>query len=108
MRLKDKSSIVTGAASGIGRAIALLFAREGSIVTVADVNESGGQETVRLIREMGREALFCRVDVSNSREVQRMVDETVRKAWQDKHPRKRRGAYERLRNRSRNHRRAVG
>ena len=80
MRLKDRSSIVTGAASGIGRAIALLFAKEGAAVTVADVNESGGQETVRLIRAMGREALFCRVDVSSSREVQSMVEATVRQA----------------------------
>ena len=49
MRLKDKVALITGAASGIGRETALLFAREGAHVVVVDVNEEGGAETVREI-----------------------------------------------------------
>jgi NAD(P)-dependent dehydrogenase (short-subunit alcohol dehydrogenase family) len=79
LRLKDKSAIVTGAAAGIGRAIALLFAKEGATVTVADMNQDGGLETVRLIRELGRDALFCRVDVSDSSEVRNMMQKTVKR-----------------------------
>ncbi|GAD15040.1 short-chain dehydrogenase/reductase SDR [Geobacillus kaustophilus GBlys] len=53
MRLKGKAAIVTGGASGIGRATAIRFAEEGAKVAVSDINEEGGEETVRLIREKG-------------------------------------------------------
>ena len=104
MRLQGKVAIVTGAARGIGRAIALRFAQEGARVAVVDLREAEGQETVRLINEQaGRrgdasvlapgsdslvvapgsdslavapadQAIFIRADVSDSRQVQAMVD----------------------------------
>ena len=57
MRLNDKSAIVTGGAAGIGRAICQLFAEEGASVTVADIDEVDGRETVRLIADAGGEAV---------------------------------------------------
>ena len=64
MRLKDKVSLITGAASGIGRATAILFAKEGAKVVVADYDEQGGNQTVDLIRQVGGEAFFIHADVS--------------------------------------------
>lgn len=64
MRLRDKVAIITGAASGIGRATAILFAQEGAKVVVADVNDEGGKETVSLISKQGGEAVFVHTDVS--------------------------------------------
>lgn len=58
-------AVVTGAGSGIGRSTALMYAREGAKVVVSDIDDKGGQETVRLIEQMGCEAIFVRVDVSN-------------------------------------------
>ncbi len=73
MKLNQKVAIVTGAGSGIGRATALLFAREGARVVVADVAESAGRETVAQIEAGGGEAVFVRVDVSQAAEVENMV-----------------------------------
>ena len=70
MRLKDKVAIVTGAASGIGRAAAVRFAAEGARVVAADINESGLAETVRL-GGSGVEAFTA--DVSSAEDVQRLV-----------------------------------
>ena len=64
MRLQDKVALITGAASGMGRATSILFAREGSKVVAADVDEAGGQKTVDLIHEMGADAFFVKADVS--------------------------------------------
>jgi 3-oxoacyl-[acyl-carrier protein] reductase len=64
MRLRDKVAIITGAASGIGRATAILFAQEGAKVVVADVNDDGGKETVSLITKQGGEAIFVHTDVT--------------------------------------------
>ncbi len=76
--MRGKVAVVTGGASGIGRAAARAFAREGARVVVADVLEDAGRETVRLIREAGGEAVFVRTDVSRPADVQAMVEETVR------------------------------
>jgi len=76
-KLNGKVALITGAASGIGRATALLFAKEGAKVAVADCNLKGGQETVRVIKEAGGEAIFVTVDVSNAAEVERMVKTVV-------------------------------
>jgi NAD(P)-dependent dehydrogenase (short-subunit alcohol dehydrogenase family) len=72
--LSDKVGIVTGAGQGIGRAIALSYAREGARVVVADFNEQTGSETVDLIRGSGGEAHFVAGDVSQESSVEAMVD----------------------------------
>lgn len=77
MKLKDKVITVTGAASGIGRAIAETAAREGAKVVVADLNEAGGQETVDAITQAGGEAAFIQIDVSKEEDAQRLVDFAV-------------------------------
>lgn len=77
MRLEDKVAIITGAASGIGKETALIFAREGAKVVVVDVNREAGQETVDEIKDMGKEAFFAQVDVSNREDVNAMVKETL-------------------------------
>ncbi|MDQ3894708.1 MAG: SDR family oxidoreductase [Actinomycetota bacterium] len=73
MRLAGKTAIVTGAASGMGRAAALLFAAEGASVVVADVNEEGGRAVVRGIEAAGGQGLFVRADVSETADVQALV-----------------------------------
>src|SRR5215472_7237337 len=66
--------VVTGSGgSGCGRAIAVRFAADGAAVTVSDVNEAGGHETVRLIEERGGRATFCRADVGNELQVQHLI-----------------------------------
>jgi meso-butanediol dehydrogenase/(S,S)-butanediol dehydrogenase/diacetyl reductase len=79
MKLKGKVAVITGAGSGIGRATALLFSKEGARVVVFDIVKEGGEETVRMIEKAGGEALNVPGDVSNAADVQRMVKETVRK-----------------------------
>jgi NAD(P)-dependent dehydrogenase (short-subunit alcohol dehydrogenase family) len=75
--LEGKVSLVTGAASGIGRATALLFAEEGAMLVLADVDEEGGRETARLAGERGAQALFVRCDVAVSEEVEAVVETSV-------------------------------
>jgi len=73
MRLEGKVAIITGGSSGIGRATAELFAKEGAKVVVADYNARAGQEVVQVIEDAGGDALFVEVDVSDAAQVQRMV-----------------------------------
>ena len=73
MRLANKVTLITGAASGIGREAAILFAKEGAAIVVSDVNETAGQETVDLITAAGGKAAFVRADVSKAAEVQQMI-----------------------------------
>ena len=75
--LDGKVALVTGGSSGIGRAAAVAFAREGARVTVADVNLAGGEETVDRIRGSGGQAVFVRTDVSKAVDVEAMVARTV-------------------------------
>jgi len=76
-RVKGKIALVTGGGSGIGRATAILFAREGAKVVVADYNVDGGERTARAIKEAGGEAIFHPADVANPKEVEAMVAKTV-------------------------------
>ena len=79
MLMRDRVAIVTGAASGIGRAVALAYAREGARVVVSDVAEEGGRETVRLIARAtpGAESLFIRADASRPEEHEALVAATI-------------------------------
>ena len=77
MKLSGKVAIVTGAASGIGQASAIVFAREGAKVVAVDVDQHRGEETVQAIRAEGGTAFFDRTDVSREEEVARMVGDTV-------------------------------
>ena len=77
MRLTDKVSLVTGAALGMGRSVALAFAREGSSVVLADVNQEAGRQTLEDIESAGGEALFVRADVSKSADVESVVRQAV-------------------------------
>ena len=76
-RLEGKVAVITGAASGIGRASARRFAREGAAVVVADLDAAAGEETAAGIRQDGGEAAFVRVDVAESADVDRMIRTTV-------------------------------
>jgi NAD(P)-dependent dehydrogenase (short-subunit alcohol dehydrogenase family) len=78
MRLQDKVAIVTGAAAGIGRASALLFAREGAkVVVVTDRNVEGAEQTVATITREGGDGLFVQASVAVESDVRRVVAETV-------------------------------
>jgi meso-butanediol dehydrogenase / (S,S)-butanediol dehydrogenase / diacetyl reductase len=77
MRLKGKVAIVTGGGSGIGRATAELFAREGASVVVADFNADAAQEVARSIQKSGYQAVAVFVDVSDFNSGQHMVDVTL-------------------------------
>lgn len=72
-----KIALVTGSAAGIGRATALKFAEEGAKVAVSDVDVSGGEETARMIRDSGGEAIFVKADISDPAEVAALVAKTV-------------------------------
>jgi NAD(P)-dependent dehydrogenase (short-subunit alcohol dehydrogenase family) len=78
-RFEGKSVLVTGAGSGIGRATALAFAREGADLLLADVNDSHGQESVALARECGAQAEFVHADVSRASDCATMVDQAMRR-----------------------------
>lgn len=77
MRLKDKVAVITGAASGIGRAAALLFGEEGARVVVADIQDADGQRAVEAIRQRGGQATFVRCDVTRGAEVRQLFIATL-------------------------------
>ena len=77
MRLKDKVAVVTGAASGIGKATALLFAEHGAKIVIADIDADGAAQTLAAIRNAGNAAVSVHTDVTLSDNTERMVQETL-------------------------------
>jgi 3-oxoacyl-[acyl-carrier protein] reductase len=79
MKLAGKIALITGAGSGMGRATAILFAKEGATVVVSDINSRGGTETVALIQKDGYQSSFVQADVSRSSDVEKMIQSVVEK-----------------------------
>ncbi len=77
-RLDGKVAVITGAASGMGRAASIRFAQEGAAVVVADLNSNGGEETVAECKKAGGRAVFQRVDVMNEADIKGAVDRAVK------------------------------
>lgn len=77
MLLEGKVGLVTGGGDGIGRATSIMFAKDGAKVAVADVRLAAAEETVKMIRELGGEAIAIEADVSSEAAVKGMVDTTV-------------------------------
>jgi NAD(P)-dependent dehydrogenase (short-subunit alcohol dehydrogenase family) len=78
-QFEGKVVLVTGGSSGIGRAAALAFARQGAQVVIADVSAEGGQQTIRMIKDSGGEAMFVETDVSTASQVEAMIAQVVRR-----------------------------
>jgi NAD(P)-dependent dehydrogenase (short-subunit alcohol dehydrogenase family) len=77
MKLQDHIALVTGAASGIGQAVAVRFAAEGAAVMAADTDDKNGRETVERIRAAGGRAEFFHLDVSSADQARRAVQQTI-------------------------------
>ena len=77
MRLKDKVALVTGAGSGIGRAVALLFAEEGAAVAASDISPASARDTSTMIEDSGGRSLSLSGDVSSAADAERMVRDTL-------------------------------
>ena len=79
-KLQDKAAIITGSRRGIGRGIALAFAKEGCKVVVSDyVEDKDGKNTVNEIKKLGSDAIFVKADVSKEKDVKNLVDKAVKK-----------------------------
>jgi len=76
--LENKVALVTGAGSGIGKAISLLYAKEGAKIVVSDVNEKAGNEVVSEIKSNGGEAIFVKADTSKAEDNKTMVEQAVK------------------------------
>lgn len=76
-RLENKVAVITGGSSGLGQATALLFAKAGAKVVIANRGVEGGEETVNRIKKTGGEAIFVKTDVSKAAEVEALVTRTV-------------------------------
>ena len=74
MSLKDKVAFITGAGSGVGRATARIFAKEGANIVVADIDESAGRETVDIVKQQGGDAVFVRCDVAVEADIKSAVE----------------------------------
>ena len=76
-RVSGKVALITGGGSGIGRATAIAFGREGAKVSIADYNREGGAETVRMIKTAGGEASFIEANVAIPKQAEAMVAKTI-------------------------------
>ena len=77
-QLRGKTALITGSAGGIGRATALLFAREGAAVSLVDLNQKAGEKVAREISDAGGPAIFERADVTSAADCRRVVERSVR------------------------------
>ncbi|WP_139891955.1 SDR family NAD(P)-dependent oxidoreductase [Bacillus sp. D386] len=73
----NKVSIITGAGSGLGQAAALRLAKDGVNIVAVDINEKGGNETIKLVKEIGTDCIFIKADVSKAEDVKNYVAQTV-------------------------------
>ncbi|MDR2357892.1 MAG: SDR family oxidoreductase [Oscillospiraceae bacterium] len=76
-RMQGKTAVVTGAGSGIGRAVAVMFAREGAKVVCANRNEKDGEETLRLIHSAGGDGLYVKTDVRKKDDIKKLLAATL-------------------------------
>ncbi|PET44077.1 short-chain dehydrogenase [Bacillus sp. AFS001701] len=77
MRLIDKVAVITGGGSGIGRATAIRFAKEGAKIVIADINEVTGEETLGVINQQNQEAIFIKTNVAESKSIQNLIKRAV-------------------------------
>lgn len=77
MKFNNQTAIITGAGSGIGRATAIEFAQKGANVVLSDINEEGGYETLSLVKNYEGQAIFIKTDISNNREVQDLIKQSI-------------------------------
>src|SRR6185436_2789911 len=77
--LTNKTAIITGGGSGIGKAISTVFAKQGAQVYILDMDEAGGNSTAGEIIKAGNKAIFNRCDVSNQAEVKKIIAEIIEK-----------------------------
>ena len=76
-RVSGKVALITGGGSGIGRATAIVFGREGAKVAIADYNRDGGEQTVRMIKDAGGQALFIEANVAIAKQAEAMIAKTI-------------------------------
>ncbi|NVM02265.1 MAG: SDR family oxidoreductase [Candidatus Helarchaeota archaeon] len=79
MKLKGKVALITGGTTGIGKATAILFAKEGAKIAINGRTEKKGQDTLKALKNMGAEAIFIQGDVSKATDAKKMVEETIKK-----------------------------
>lgn len=77
MKLEGKVALITGSATGIGRATAIRFAKEGAKIVIADIKEKESNETVKMIKQVGGESIFTSVNVANVAEIEKMIKTSV-------------------------------
>jgi len=82
-KLNNKTAVITGGGSGIGRAISVVFAQQGAKVYIIDVDEKGAEETVKIIKEANGEAAFKKCDVSSKEQVDAVIAEIINEAGLD-------------------------